>query len=89
MTSRLGDAPTINGLIAESTRQRHPTICDDLSDESVAVARRETMLSRGLRSPVALPLITKDRAVGCLVCASDQREAFDAACRPRRLCAKH
>jgi diguanylate cyclase len=67
------------GTEALQTIQRgEPWVCNDLGGVSPSVPHQQDMIARGLRSVVTLPLMIREKIVGCLVLATDEPELFDA-----------
>jgi diguanylate cyclase len=54
-------------------------ICNDLEAEARPMLYRKEMVACGIRSVVTLPLAIRDRTMGCLVLATNERGSFDAA----------
>jgi diguanylate cyclase (GGDEF)-like protein/PAS domain S-box-containing protein len=63
----------------QAIRRREPWVCNDLDAGDRKSPYRRQMSAHGLRSVVTLPLGMHGHCVGCMVLATDEREAFDAA----------
>jgi signal transduction histidine kinase len=77
VTPRDGRLPAARTLLAEVMAAAAPLRVDDLADAAVPAASRAALTTRGWRSAVLVPLVSRGGVFGAVCLVSARRAAFD------------
>jgi diguanylate cyclase (GGDEF)-like protein len=73
------DSDVDAGLAKRTLRAAGPYVINDIRDADDTLARPGTLAARGYGAVAALPLLSRDGAVGAITLFSGQKDVFDAA----------